>query len=270
MRARRRRRLSAPNWERLQEPSEPEARTRDNLSPLTLEELRNKSPGAINHCNNDNINRYQLYHHHYKSLSSPRLGCSPVTQQHCNHTSFELTRKLTSSNIYKGRRRTNLPIIVRISILFYYLTLFSHDNLRVQQASCQRSSNNSPRPLYNTPRPSSLQQIPAALSISQQQTARSSGIPEIVSLKGGTITKDKNVTLSKQNNPIVITRDIIIKRDAKLTIEAGTELLFERRRGIIVHGTLEILGESSEKVKMGLLRSQNQPYTMNEIGRAHV
>lgn len=82
----------------------------------------------------------------------------------------------------------------------------------------------------------------------------SSNLPEIITQQGG-IIKDKNITLTKQYNPIIITKDIIIKRDAKLTIESGTELLFGKRKGIIVQGTLEILGNTNEKVKLSLLKS---------------
>lgn len=80
-------------------------------------------------------------------------------------------------------------------------------------------------------------------------------------LAGG-IIKDKNITFTKHSNPIVVTKDIIIKKDSKLTIEAGTELIFEKKRGIIVHGALEVLGKPNDKVRFSLLKSQ-QSATVN-------
>lgn len=88
-----------------------------------------------------------------------------------------------------------------------------------------------------------------------------SNLPDIIAQQGG-IIKDRNLTLTKQFNPILITKDIVIRKEAKLTIESGTELLFEKKKGIIVHGTLEILGTSDDKVKLNLLRSE-QSATVN-------
>lgn len=93
------------------------------------------------------------------------------------------------------------------------------------------------------------------------QRLSNSNLPEIVAHQGG-IIENKNVTLTKQFSPILITKDIVIKKDAKLTIESGTELLFDKRKGILVYGTLDILGTSNDKVKLNLLKSQ-QSATVN-------
>lgn len=74
-------------------------------------------------------------------------------------------------------------------------------------------------------------------------------------LAGG-IIKDKNITFTKHSNPIIVTKDIIIKKDSKLTIEAGAELIFEKKKGIIVYGVLEVLGKPNDKVRFSLLKSQ--------------
>lgn len=110
------------------------------------------------------------------------------------------------------------------------------------------------------------QQPTFPLPLSYQQTASvvsntRSNLPDIIAQQGG-IIKDKNITLTKQFNPILITKDIVIKRDAKLTIESGAELLFDKKKGIIVHGTLEILGNTNDRVKLNLLKSQ-QSATVN-------
>lgn len=78
---------------------------------------------------------------------------------------------------------------------------------------------------------------------------------DFISQQGG-IINNRTFTFTKQNNPILITKDIIINKNSKLTIEAGTEILFDKRKGIIVHGTLEILGLQNDKVKLNLLKSQ--------------
>lgn len=80
---------------------------------------------------------------------------------------------------------------------------------------------------------------------------------QLITQQGGVIKSGNNVTLNKQLKPIIITKNIIIKRDAKLTILPGTELVFEKKRGIIVHGTLEILGNQNDKVKLNLFRKSD-------------
>lgn len=111
------------------------------------------------------------------------------------------------------------------------------------------------------------QRIPKSFqqqTVPQQQTlinSRTNNLPEIIAHQGGVI-KDKNITLTKQFNPILITRDIVIRKDAKLTIESGTEVLFDKKKGIVVYGTLEILGTSNDRVKLNLLKSQ-QSATVN-------
>jgi len=77
------------------------------------------------------------------------------------------------------------------------------------------------------------------------------------------VIKDKNLTITKQSSPIVIRKDIIIRRDSRLTIESGVELLFEKQKGIIVHGTLEILGHTNDKVKLSLLKASTQSAIVN-------
>lgn len=148
-----------------------------------------------------------------------------------------------------------------IFVTLLYLCTFLNDYFKLleqqspqsylQLVDCQRTFTKSFQqqtlPLPNTP------------FISSRST--NNYLPEIIVRQGGTI-KDKNVTLTKQFNPILITKDIIIKKDAKLTIESGTELLFDKRKGIIVYGTLDILGVSNDKVKLNLLKSQ-QSATVN-------
>lgn len=89
---------------------------------------------------------------------------------------------------------------------------------------------------------------------------------DLIAQQGG-IIKDKNITLTKKSNPIIITKDIIIRKDSKLTIEPGTEILFDRKRGILVRGVLEILGKANDKVKLQLLKSV-QSSTLN-FKRSH-
>lgn len=96
--------------------------------------------------------------------------------------------------------------------------------------------------------------LPPSLLPSNAPTSLLVNIPDIISQQGG-IIKDKNVTLVKQYNPIRISKDIIIKKDARLTIESGVEMLFEKKKGIIVYGTLEILGAPNDRVRLNLLKS---------------
>lgn len=113
----------------------------------------------------------------------------------------------------------------------------------------------------------SSQQSPLLLSATLPITSNNNNpnkqLPnELITQQGGIIIKNKNVTLTRQYNPIIITQDIVIKRNAKLVIEAGTELLLDKKVGIIVHGILEILGTPNDRVQLRLLKSQ-QSSTIN-------
>lgn len=107
---------------------------------------------------------------------------------------------------------------------------------------------------------SCLQRHPSYLQNSQTKSSpqdeksKSNVLFDIIHNHGG-IIKDRNITLTKITNPILINTDIIIRKNAKLTIEPGTEILFDRGRGFIVQGTLNIQGTENDKVKLGLLKS---------------
>ena len=156
---------------------------------------------------------------------------------------------------------TLLAIILYLSTLFIICNTFIRDYnqpFHIGNVHCQRSFRPQqatfPLPIAYPP---PLQQTPFQSSSPKFNSI----LPELIAQQGGVI-KDKNITLSKQFNPIFITQDIVVQRNAKLTIESGTELLFEKKKGIIVHGTLEILGNSNDRVKLNLLKTQ-QSATVN-------
>jgi len=158
---------------------------------------------------------------------------------------------IDESKSISRRNNIQLPAIL-VTFLYLstnfknYFNIYEQQEILLQQVACEQVS--------RFPQ----QQVPFLNPTSLQRTTN---LPELIVQQGG-IIKDKNVTLTKQQNPILITKDIVIKKDAKLTIEAGTQILFDKRKGIIVHGILEILGNSNDRVRLNSLKS-HQSATVN-------
>ena len=57
-----------------------------------------------------------------------------------------------------------------------------------------------------------------------------------------------NQTLSREEGPYLVTRDLVVAQNATLTIEAGTEVFFIPNVGIRVHGSLHAKGTPSERI----------------------
>ncbi|MCR4993838.1 MAG: hypothetical protein K6A32_00405 [Bacteroidales bacterium] len=66
-------------------------------------------------------------------------------------------------------------------------------------------------------------------------------------MKGISLTADTTFTAQR---PIVVYDSLVVSPDVTLTLEAGTQLLFHEKAGIIVHGTLKALGSLEEPVVM--------------------
>lgn len=180
--------------------------------------------------------------------------------------------KLSADVGWKRKRHpklivTNLPVssesvASRITILYctfgalLYLSLSRYDSF-IAQVECNRHSTRIQNQLQ-----SALPHFANPAIIANSHTAlHRANLTDLITQQGG-IIKDKNVTLTKQSGPIIVTRNIVINKNAKLTIEAGAELSFHKRVGIIVQGSLEILGEPNDRVKLGLIRS-HQSSTIN-------
>lgn len=76
-------------------------------------------------------------------------------------------------------------------------------------------------------------------------------VPLIVSgrnaffLQGVTLTSD---TLFTSRRPIIVYDSLVVAPDVTLTLDAGTQLLFHEKAGLIVHGTLVALGTQEAPV----------------------
>ncbi|CAJ0963174.1 unnamed protein product, partial [Mesorhabditis belari] len=60
----------------------------------------------------------------------------------------------------------------------------------------------------------------------------------------------QNVTLYFRNSPYRIEKDLIVEKGVTLTIETGTQLLFDTGAGLIVHGTIRAIGNEFAHIQM--------------------
>jgi hypothetical protein len=65
-------------------------------------------------------------------------------------------------------------------------------------------------------------------------------VPEVISV---------NTTLHKDCSPYIVQSDVVIEKNATLTIEPGVEIWFSEGNNVFIHGNIKAVGTSSDSIK---------------------
>jgi hypothetical protein len=71
---------------------------------------------------------------------------------------------------------------------------------------------------------------------------------------------NENITLKLEHSPFITNQNVIIAKQAKLTIEPGCELRFAKGKQLIVHGILDAKGTDANRIKFTKLTEQDYDY----------
>lgn len=68
----------------------------------------------------------------------------------------------------------------------------------------------------------------------------------------------ENRTLTLENSPYISNEDVIVRRNARLTIEPGCELRFAKGKQLIIYGTLIARGTSVNRIRFTKLNDLDE------------